>query len=564
MKLIDQPQLSKEQAQKLCEAMLRRAGQARKNPARFYEFVIREETTRTRVKTLPHQELVFKFVQHYPRCVLRMPPGFSKTYMMAALSMWLIGNDNTTRGAIISAAQGQAQKPLGMVRDYITDSAELKLVFPKLHRSSRSSDSWTQSKLTVERPSGIRDASLSAVGVHGKLPGSRLSWILVDDILSEENTATAEQRDAVWSWFLSTVLARRDAKGSRIVVSNTPWHPEDVTFRLEKAGWPTLTMDAWGNITFQNADDFDCDDIRPSDNDPKGEAHRLTAHDSPVFAPHLSHLTTAERAQAEAWFDADDEVYLWPERFGPAVMDELKTDYADSMHQFHQLFSMKCRDDESGRVKVEWIDKCKKRARDAGIFTFTSKWTEGRTFTGVDLGVGRKKGNDRTSVFTFGLLPDKTRRLLRIDSGRWSGVEIIDKLVDHRDSYNSIIRVETNAAQDFLRQWALERDRSLPVRSHHTGMNKHSKQHGVESVFVELENTAWLIPNDPTGKVDPATQRWIDAMLYYDPDKHTGDELMACWLARLEASEKGLLRKPKGQPPPGPQRPTPGPPIMSR
>src|SRR5690606_10764646 len=135
-----QPRLSKSQAQKLCDAMLRRAGQARKNPARFYEFVLREETTRARLKTVAHQELVFKFVMHYPRCVVRMPVGFSKTYMMAALSLWLLGEENTTRGAIISATQGQAQKPLALVRDYIEESAELKLVYPKLTRSSRSSD----------------------------------------------------------------------------------------------------------------------------------------------------------------------------------------------------------------------------------------------------------------------------------------------------------------------------------------------------------------------------------------------------------------------------------------
>lgn len=537
------PVVTKDRTKAIADAVLKRAGQARKNPARFFEFVVREETTRARVKTRAHQELVYRFVMHYDKCVLRMPIGFSKTYLMAALSMWLLGNDPTTRGAIVSSSLGQAQKPLAMVRDYIEDSKPLKLCFPKLRRSSRKADAWTQSKLVVDRPRGIRDPSLSAIGYQGKLPGSRLNWILVDDILNDQNTSTPEAREAVITWFFNTVLARRDVNNARVVVTNTPWHPEDLTYKLEEKGWPTLTMDAWGNVYFSNADDFDCEDIRPSENDPKQKAHRLTAHDSSAYDPALALLPLKERLEKGPWIDVDDQVYLWPERFDGEAMERLKADYADRMHIFHQLFSMKARDESTNRVKTAWVDECKRRARTAGIFHYSQKWTDGPTFTGVDLAVGKKRKNDRSSIFTFGLLPDKTRRLLRIDSGKWSGKEIITKIIEHRDSFNSIIRVETNAAQDFLRQWALEEDRSLPIRAFNTGANKHSREHGVESIFVELENSAWLIPNDPSGRVEEPTQRWIDAMIYYNPDHHTGDELMACWLARSEASERGKLRK---------------------
>src|SRR5574343_736506 len=181
----------------LLAAQMRRITRARSHPSHFYEYVMREETTRARIKLLAFQKLVFEFVMEHDRCVLRLPVGGSKTYMMAALTMFLLGKDPTARGAVISATQAQAAKPLSLVRNYIERSSELHAVYPLLRPSQVESDPWTQTAITVDRPFGIRDPSLVAVGVDGSIPGSRINWCLVDDILNLENTATADQREKV-------------------------------------------------------------------------------------------------------------------------------------------------------------------------------------------------------------------------------------------------------------------------------------------------------------------------------------------------------------------------------
>jgi hypothetical protein len=112
------------------------------------------------------------------------------------------------------------------------------------------------------------------------------------------------------------------------------------------------------------------------------------------------------------------------------------------------------------------------------------------------------------------------------------------KIIDRARRFDSIIRVESNGGQDFLRQWTLDADVSVPVRAHHTGSNKHSRIHGVESVFIELENGAWLLPSEADGSVPPALAQAIDDCLNYKPPPaHTGDVLMAWWLARAQARE---------------------------
>lgn len=263
----------------LVEALLGEADAARKSVPRFFDFVMRHEKTNAPLKCAPHQRLIFEFVAAHPRCVIRMPVGTSKTYMMSSLTMHLLGEDPTSRGCFVSATQEQAKKPVSMVRDYIDASQELRLVFPKLQKSSRKTDQWTQDTIVVARPAGIRDPSLRAVGLDGAIDGSRLNWIVVDDILNRENTSTKAARMKVREWFDTSVLSRIDPDGGRIVVTNTPWHLEDLTHGLEKAGWPTITIGVSGDIELSNCDDFDSVEIVPSAK--QGEVYRLSAHNEP-------------------------------------------------------------------------------------------------------------------------------------------------------------------------------------------------------------------------------------------------------------------------------------------
>ena len=124
----------------LGRAIARRIARARAHPTDFFNFVVYGEVDdRRKLTAEAHQRVLFDFVMHCQRCVLRMPPSFSKTFTMASLMMWLLGRNPTARGAIVSSTLDSAKKPLGMVRDYIerpSEFPELRLVFPKLRKSS--------------------------------------------------------------------------------------------------------------------------------------------------------------------------------------------------------------------------------------------------------------------------------------------------------------------------------------------------------------------------------------------------------------------------------------------
>jgi hypothetical protein len=517
---------------RLSQMLLHRAHCARTSVVDFFEFVLTEEHSQRPIKVAPHQRVGLDFIIKHDRSVNAWPVNHSKTFCVAGLALRQLGLDCTSRGAIISATQEQAMKPLRMVRQHIETNPRLKLVFPKLRPSTRDGDPWTQHAITVERPYGIRDPSLMAVGLNGAVAGSRLNWIIIDDILTFENTRTKEQRDMVDEWLQSTVISRLDPKGAWICVMNTAWHPDDIVHRLKQRGWPMLRMEIGGDIevhtpphelldgslvedTWGITDDI-ADELRPSTNSPNCETVRLTAHDP----------------------DSDNQTPLWPERFPPEVIAQIKSNFLP--HRFNQLYRNVTRDDATARCKQEYIDLCKERARQFGHYSLVSNYlSDGMVFTGVDLAISPGEEHDDTAFFTFAVLANGYRLILDIDVGQWPGPEIVRKIFDKHRQYNSVIRVENNAAQDFIRQFALEADISLPIKAHTTGRAKAHPEHGVEGLFVEMSNGAWLIPNDTTGRVNSQVGAFLDACKDYRPTAHTPDVLMACYFAREQARAFG-------------------------
>ena len=165
-------------------------------------------------------------------------------------------------------------------------------------------------------------------------------------------------------------------------------------------------------------------------------------------------------------------------------------------------------------------------------------------FMGVDLAIGKTRRSDVTVFFIFELFPNGMRRILHVSSGRWDGKYIVKHLINCYDRYNvGVVAVENNQGQDFLRQWAIDERPDISIYPHSTqSANKHSVDFGVESMFNELQNGAWVIPCDMNGGVDPEVQKFIDGCLFYQPPPaHTADHLMAAWFARDRCRRKAVM-----------------------
>lgn len=515
-------------------ALLRKAEEAREDISKFYEFVIRNETSREPIIIAPHQDVMFSFAMHHDTSVIRIPVGCGKTYFIGTAGIFLLGQDTTSRFAIVSAAQGQSKKVLRMVSDYIADpelSQYTALVFPELQKSSRPQDPWTTEEITVDRPAGIRDSSMVAVGIEGRISGSRIKCLVADDLIDDQNTINPTVREDVAGKFDGRLMSRLDPQVYKVIVCNTPWHQEDLTYKLENEKfWPTITMDIYGYIRVSNAD-----------------VEWMTMAKEKYLRP----STTREIGEHE-WFrlrahdpDPEEEIPLWPERIPLEEIDRIRYGKGGKggmlPQRFAQAYLCTPMSDDATRCPKEAIERCK----NLGIGkTMVSEYHgPNPTYTGVDIGIGKGKQHDETVFFTFERKEDGTGRILDIEGGKFSGPDIVKKLLDKMERYGSAAAVENNAAQDFIRQFAIEAKKDVPIKPHTTGKrNKHDMDFGVESIFTEIMNLGWEIPCDNSGKCHPEVQKFINDCVYHQPPPHhTGNYLMAAWIAR-EASRKKRVK----------------------
>ncbi len=161
---------------------------------------------------------------------------------------------------------------------------------------------------------------------------------------------------------------------------------------------------------------------------------------------------------------------------------------------------------------------------------YSPKDWEGPTFTGMDLAAGKKKRHAQTVLFTIGATPDSERYILDIRAGRWhaSQIEMIMAAVYER--FGSIFMVENNAVQQLVVEF-FQTDLKIPIQPFATGRNKAHPEFGVASMAVEMSQGLWIAPNT-NGILHPEVQAWVNECAAYTPQAHTGDRLMASWLAR--------------------------------
>lgn len=462
--------------------------EARRSPAAFVQYAFRHEETNAIIENARHHMEWHDFFDQHSRAILFAPVEHAKTQHIAVgRALYTLGKDPNRRLAIVSNTfDPHATKILRSIRTHIESNPRVHRVFPNLKPSTLDGDPWGQSALTVDRTTIAKDASVQALGAYGPINGSRLDGIILDDILNYENTRTPEQIQKLIGWLDSEVLTRVTENGF-INWIGTPWHPADPMHEIAK-------RPAWVSKRYSGV-------LNPG-------------------------------APMDKW------VPLWPQQFST---ERLKRIYDGTTPvNFARKYLCEVRMDSASRFQQAWIDNARNLGRQFRLFDRQPHGPSGQPwpcFTGVDLGIGQGEGHDLTVIFTIALDERKRKVVCEIQAGRWTAPDIVQRIQSAIYRYNSQVYVEDNAAQSFLVQWATQD--GLPIRGFTTTSGKKYDEHfGIESLAVEMRNGGWIIPSAP-GTNALELDAWIHEMLFYTPDTHTGDRLMAAWLARECARAAG-------------------------
>lgn len=463
-----------EQARKAHAAHMRLC---REDVNAFAEYVMRDEATGEPLRQAPVHEEWHRLADEHDRCVLFSAVGCGKSTQASIIrTLWELGRDPNLRFLILSNTVAQAIKIARPIQQMIESSRELHEVFPGLRRSPRESDPWNQTNMTVERSVIAKDPSIQVIGVHGPVIGSRLDRVVIDDILDVENTRTQAGREGLAAWVFASISSRLEPT-ARVLCVGTAFHPQDLMHLLPK-------MPGWKAARF------------------------------PVVN---------ERGDL-----------LWPDGWPQARINKRKSEVPPV--EFARTMLCVARDDATSRFKAEWIQTAMERGKGRELAYGLQRVPPGcAVYTGVDLAVSLKDSADFTAFFTILVHPNQDREVLDVTAGRWTGPDILKRLVDIHNRYHGIMVVESNAAQKYLIQFA-NAATAIPIRPYNTGKNKTHPEFGIESIATELANGKWIIPNRDGTSVHPEIALWLSELLYYDPSAHTGDRLMGCFFAREAAA----------------------------
>lgn len=440
----------------------------------FAELVMVDDETGEPIKQAPIHRRWAELCEKHDRLLIWSHINSGKTTQLSILRcVWELGLNPNLRFLILSNTASIATKIVKAISALIIDNEAVHAIFPKLR--PKEGGTWTTTDLTVERSSFAKDPSVRAVGVHGSLTSARVDRLIVDDILDPENTATEASRKKLSAWFKAVAVGRLTPK-AKVLVVGTAYHPKDLLHEL-------------------------------------GEQKRFVWYRFPVIN------TLGKIAWPSLW--PMTRIEQMREELGPA--------------EFARQLLCRARDDDEARFKQTWIDEALRKGQMLTLRSRLDEVPEGCfVFTGVDIGVKKGKRSDLTAIFTFMEDAKGMRTLLWIEAGKFTGPEIVRRIEDHHERYQSFIAVENNAAQDFILQFMAEGSH-VPVIPHTTGKQKKDPLLGVEGLAVEMAKGLWIIPN---ARPEPEIDAWISEMLFYTPKIHTGDRLMASYFAREVARQK--------------------------
>jgi hypothetical protein len=433
---------------------------------------------------------------HYNRLIgLLAPRSHAKsTCFTVNYALWRIGRDPNIRILIVGANGGISASFLREIKGHIERNTNFHRVFDNLSPENlKDAEKWSTSEIIVKRTNTrLKDPTVSVASAAGTVVSKRADIIICDDMLDENNTRTAGQREKIRDWFNEVLLPVLEPTGQLIVVG-TAWNMEDLYHDIMK---------------------------------------------QPIYDI---------KKRYKAILNDETQEVLWPERWSYESLMERKQQTGSVA--FNKSYQNEAIAAEDAVFQREWLDQAKAKGINRTFLTHMdyAKWDMGKMtiVIGVDLAISQKDDSDFTAMVVLGRNPDGMKIPLFMLRDKLSPKQTRDWIVNLNERFNpDLIMVESNGYQKAI-QIDLAEHTDLPIRAYSTGKEKYDIDIGLNSIAVEMENAKWILPYSDT---DLNGRRLID--IFVDgclnfPSGHTEDLLMATWFAN--AGLRSLTANAQGQ-----------------
>lgn len=215
----------------LYEALLNKKKQKGLEDLLFFNKYIIESDEKRRSLLVPHVhgEWVNWYLnaKHRIKMILVPRACFKSTFFTVGRTLQALAQDKNHRILIANATLSNSQKFLGEIKNHLRKNELYNQLYGGKEGFYDKNLKWNEDEIEIPgRSLGIKEASVTAVGVGGNLVSQHYSMIIADDLMNELNSATRYQTDKVIDWW-KRAFSLLDYDGEMIIIG-TRWSYYDL------------------------------------------------------------------------------------------------------------------------------------------------------------------------------------------------------------------------------------------------------------------------------------------------------------------------------------------------
>lgn len=165
------------------------------------------------------------------RSLILYPATHGKTTLVSTLlPIWGLCVDANIRISLILKNAQEATDVMRVIQSELLGNQQLITDFGPFLDVDDPTKPWALERLTIKnRTRQAKEATISVFGAGARgVLGYRSDWVIMDDVVTEKNSATPEQRGKLREWFNLAVSTMPASADDRITVVGTLFDPEDL------------------------------------------------------------------------------------------------------------------------------------------------------------------------------------------------------------------------------------------------------------------------------------------------------------------------------------------------
>lgn len=189
----------------------------------FFNKNIVETNPDRRAKLVPHVHGEWNTWYHTSGKRIKMilvPRGtFKSTFFTVGLTLQKIAANRNERILISNATGANSERFLGEIKEHLIGNEVYTQLYGEMYDKRLR---WNENQIVVPgRDLGIKEATVTAIGVGGNLVSQHYSTIIADDLVNNENSMTKLQADKVIEWWKQS-FSLLDRDGEMLIIG-TRW-----------------------------------------------------------------------------------------------------------------------------------------------------------------------------------------------------------------------------------------------------------------------------------------------------------------------------------------------------